>query len=72
MEYRKSIVAPDGWWYTNGYTYGTEVYPADGVNKDDYYLITNEEYEELFSDDVEKIATEQDYQNALREMGVSV
>lgn len=40
------LEAPNGFLYTNGEVYGSAIYLAEGVNKDNFYLIPVEEYEE--------------------------
>ena len=42
---------------TNGKTYGTQIFLADGENADDYYEISVEEYEEILraqEDDIQQ------------------
>ena len=73
---RTPIKASDGHILTNGEVYGTEIFLADGVSADDFYEITLAEYEEIIAtesdeDDPDR-ATEEDYQSALRDMGVKV
>ena len=56
MEKRVVLYADNGKVFTNGTDYGKIIYLADGVNPDDYYEITDEEYnkilEEQNNDDV--------------------
>lgn len=40
-----TIRADEGMWLTDGENYGKTISLADGVTVDDYYEITNEEYE---------------------------
>ena len=75
MEQRAYIEATEGHILTNGAIYGRRIYLADGVSEDDFYEITEEEYEEIIAADGEDNpdrATEEDYRAALRDMGVSV
>jgi hypothetical protein len=44
---RVILKAPEGKIYTNGEIYGTTIYLAVGVNPDDFYTISIEEYEEI-------------------------
>ena len=69
---RLKLKATDGMVYTNGETYGRVVYLGDGDSVDNWYEITEAEYEERTATDTEDIATEADYQAALRELGVKV
>ena len=41
-----TIRADEGKWLTDGENYGKTMSLADGVSVDDYYEITDEEYEE--------------------------
>lgn len=44
---RTSIKAPEGMILTNGEIYGTEIFLAEGMSKDDFHEIPLEEYEEI-------------------------
>ena len=44
---REILIAPDGYMFTDGKTYGRKVYLATDRNKNEFYLITIEEYEEI-------------------------
>jgi hypothetical protein len=46
---RTSIKASEGMILTNGEIYGSEIFLADGLNSEDFYEITKEEYEESLS-----------------------
>lgn len=72
METRKILRANDGKVLTNGKTHGRVVYLAEGDDGSAHYEITEEEYEKIIDVTPENMATEQDYQNALRSMGVGV
>ena len=41
-----TIRADEGKWLTDGENYGKTISLAEGVSVDDYYEISNEEYEE--------------------------
>ena len=69
---RDYIEAKDGMVLTNGEIYGTKIYLADEIDPNSFYEITKEEYEAITNTDPENMATEQDYQDALRNMGVGV
>lgn len=48
MEDRKILPAPEGYWYTDGVSiYGTHITLPVGATGDNFYLITEEEYEEI-------------------------
>ena len=66
------FVADEGMILTNGETYGKVVFPATDDSPDNWYEITEEEYAARTETDTEGAATEADYQDALREMGVKV
>lgn len=44
---RIRLVAPDGWVYTDGETYGTDITLAEGMLSDKFRLITRAEYEAI-------------------------
>ena len=70
---RVILKATDGMIYTNGESYGRLVYLGTGDNPDNWWEITEEEFEKRTADDAEEdIATEDDYRSALRELGVKV
>ena len=69
---RNYIEAKDGMVLTNGEIYGTKIYLADGIEANSFYEITKEEYNSIINVDPENMATVQDYQEALRNMGVGV
>ena len=64
---RDCIKATEGMVLTNGEVYGKQIYLADGVDADSFYEITEEEYEVIVNGET---ATDEDYQEALRNMGV--
>ena len=71
---RLKMTATEGMILTNGEVYGRVVYLGSGDNPDNWWEITEAEYESItenteISDDS---ATAADYQAALREMGVKV
>ena len=73
------LYANDGMMLTNGITYGKEIILAEGLDGNDFYEITEEEYNTLFEADEMVEAdngfnqiSEDDYQNALRDMGVEI
>ena len=65
---RKVIKASDGHILTNGEVYGRTIYLAEGESGEDFYEITDAEYEAL--QEAEE-ATIEDYQAALSRLGVS-
>jgi hypothetical protein len=65
---RDYIEATEGMILTDGVTYGTKIFLAVGIDPDSFHEITEEEYNEITN--TEDAATEEDYQNALKEMGV--
>jgi hypothetical protein len=78
MEKREPIKASEGHILTNGTIYGRIIYLADGLSADGFREITEAEYEDIIAaeedEDIDNPdrATEEDYQQALRDMGVSV
>lgn len=44
---RETLIADKGMIYTDGETYGSVIYLAEGVNKEDFYQIPLSEYEAL-------------------------
>jgi hypothetical protein len=59
MKTRTVIYADDNKVLTNGKTYGTQIFLADGESAEDYYEISVEEYEEILraqDDDIQQNA----------------
>ena len=50
---REILIAPDGYMFTDGEIYGKRIYLAIDRSKDEFYLITREEYEEILDDIIE-------------------
>ena len=50
MKKRIVITADEGMVLTNGEIYGKSIYLADGVSEDDFYEISDEEYEAIIAD----------------------
>jgi hypothetical protein len=67
---RDYIEASEGMILTDGHIYGKKIFLAEGVDKSAFYEITEEEYNAIT--DTDDVATEEDYQNALKEMGVKI
>lgn len=44
---RTYLVAGKGEIWTNGKIYGKEIYLAEDMNKDDFYIISESEYEKI-------------------------
>ena len=65
---RKVIEATEGHILTNGEIYGSTIYLAESESGEDFHEITVEEYNSL----TEEEATVEDYQEALRRLGVNV
>lgn len=68
---RIKLTATEGMILTNGEIYGRFVFLGTGDSPDNWYEITEAEYEAKMAEETED-ATEADYQAALREMGVNV
>lgn len=66
---RKVIKATEGHVLTDGEIYGSTIYLAEGESGEDFYEITDAEYEAL--QEAEE-ATADDYQAALYRLGVSI
>lgn len=69
MSERKELHATEGHILTNGTNYVTDIWLAEGESGEDYYEITLEEYAAIENSEE---ATDEDYRNALNEMGVKV
>ena len=50
MKTRTVIYAEEGRVLTNGEIYGTQIFLADGVNAEDFYEITDEEYQRILDE----------------------
>ena len=44
------LKAPEGYYYTDGTNYAKISYLAEGMSKDNYYLITEEEYNRILEE----------------------
>lgn len=73
---RIELFANEGMILTDGVTFGRQIILADGVDANKFYEITEAEYDELTAseDIIEGFTnvTEEDYQVALRDMGVEI
>ena len=70
---RVVLRASEGMVYTNGDMWGKVIYLAVGETADGWYEIPEDEFVFTFESGVPlNEATEEDYQSALREMGVKV
>ena len=66
-----TLIAKEGYTYTNGETFGKTVSLGIYENPDNWWEITEEEYQALKAlEDISAEATEEDYKNALSELGV--
>lgn len=72
MAERITLIADEGYVYTDGKIYGSVIYLAEGVSADNFKQIPREEYEQMLNADESEFATDEDYQNALRELGVKI
>lgn len=75
MSQRTILYAKHGMLLTNGEIYGRTIYLADGTSADNFYEITEEEYNAIMAEQQEPSeddATEADYQTALGEFGVQL
>lgn len=66
------LLADAGMALTDDSSFGSVVRLGKGDDGSKWYEITAEEAEERMDEDTENEATEADYQNALREMGVKI
>lgn len=66
------LTADEGMYLTNGDTCGKTVVLPKSADISEWREITEEEYNEIMNAPEEEQATEEDYQNALRELGVNV
>lgn len=70
---RIKLVATEGMIYTNGESFGRTVFLGTGDSPDNWYEITEADYEARMESEAEEdSATEADYQDALRELGVKL
>lgn len=53
-EKERGIYAKDGKILTDGETYGKVVFLADGVKAESFHEITEEEYQEILDEELEK------------------
>lgn len=75
---RKILKASEGMILTNGEVYGSEIYLAEGMDEASFYEITSEEYENIMKTEELPMeirpnpddATIEDYQEALKKLGV--
>ena len=51
---REVLRANKGYIYTNGEIYGSIIYLAESVSKDDFCQITKEEYEKIMAEQMEE------------------
>jgi hypothetical protein len=70
----EKLIANNGMILTNGEAFGRVVFLGTGDSADNWYEITEAEYQAIMEESAtdENTATEEDYQAALREMGVNV
>ena len=66
---RIKLVASAGMVLTDGENFGRVVYPSHDDSPDNWYEITEEEADKRMNGEE---ATDEDYQSALREMGVNI
>lgn len=69
---RKTIEASEGHILTNGKIYGNIISLSIKDKEEDFYEITEEEYNQLMSEDESDQATEEDFIGALNEMRVTI
>lgn len=66
------LIAKEGYIYTNGETFGYTVHLGVHDSADNHWEITEEEYQALkeLEENTDRV-TEEDYRNALNELGVN-
>ena len=75
---RITLYASEGMYKTNGIIYGKEILLEEDLDGNDFYEITDEEYNALFENEMVEVSdgfnqiSEDDYQDALRDMGVAI
>lgn len=71
---RVKLIASDGMILTNGETYGREVFLGTGDSADNWWEITEEEFNSKTAQEAEPgtEATVADYESALAQFGVEV
>ena len=75
---RKILKASEGMILTNGEVYGYEIFLAEGMDEASFYEITSKEYENIMKTEELPMemrpnpddATIEDYQEALKKLGV--
>lgn len=68
MSDKKALYADEGMILTDGTTYGSIIYLAEGADEKNFYQISEEEYNEIANSEQ---AEESDYTEALERFGAT-
>ena len=67
---RKILIASEGMVLTDGKVYCNEIHLAEDRSADEFYEITQAEYEEIMAEETDVLAENEDMKSALKLLGV--